>query len=191
MRRNLILVIAALLAIVSVTLALDTRTKPPAAHFSDYPEISKLKTQPAPDFSFKVLGSTASQNLSDFKGKVVLLNFWASWCAPCVIEFPKLQTLAQTHKDNLVVLALSADTEAEAIERFLKKIRHQDQDNFLIVHDVNKIISQDLFQTIRLPESIIIDPNGQMVRKIAGDTDWTGEAMNAFLSELIDTQDGP
>ena len=191
MRRNLTLVIAALLVIVSVTLALDTRTKPPVENFSDNPEISEIKTQPAPDFSFKVLGSTTQQNLSDFKGKIVLLNFWASWCAPCVIEFPKLRALAETHKDTLVVLALSADTEADAVDRFLKKIKHKNQDNFLIVHDANKMISQDLFQTIRLPETIIIDRDGQMVRKVAGDTDWTGKAMNVYLEELKKAQVTP
>lgn len=191
MRRNLILVILALLIIVGLTVALDNHTKPPEVNFSSHPEISTIKTQTAPNFSFTTLNDKSEKNLTDYRGKVVLLNFWASWCAPCVIEFPKFQTLADTHKDNLVILALSSDTEVVSIERFLKKINHKEQDNFLIVHDVNKMISQDMFQTIRLPETIIIDPAGNMVRKVAGDTDWTGEAMNAYLNELIKAQGTP
>lgn len=183
MQRNLFLILAVLVMIVTATLLLDGRSTPPPA-MSANPEITDVRSQPAPDFSFSVIGSHGTKRLSDYKGKIVLLNFWASWCAPCVIEFPKLEILAKTYPEQLVVLAVSADSEEKDIHRFLKKFSHHEQKNFLIVHDKDKAISQDLFQTIRLPETIIIDPAGEMVRKVAGDTDWTGPDMKAYLSGL-------
>lgn len=184
MQRNLFLILAVLVTIVTTTLLLDQRTSPTPSPLSSYPEVTNVRLQSAPNFSFSALGSSDERHLSDYKGKTVLLNFWASWCAPCIIEFPKLEELARTYPDTLVILALSADTEETDIHRFLKKYKHNEQKNFFVAHDKNKAISQDIFQTIRLPETIIIDPSGNMVRKVAGDTDWTGTDMKSYLSSL-------
>ncbi len=191
MRRNLLLMSLAIALILAATFLLDKGLQPPAPSFDDHPEVTTLKTRPAPDFPFTVWGLDSVSRLENLRGKVVLLNFWASWCAPCVIEFPKLTELAQAYPDTLVVLAVSADSDAKDIERFLKKAKHTPLKNLLIVHDGEKKISQDLFQTIKLPETIIIDPAGQMVRKVVGDTDWTGPGMRAYLSSLVPAQPIP
>jgi thiol-disulfide isomerase/thioredoxin len=182
MRRNLILIAIVTALIAGGTLLFDQWSG--MRHFpADHPEISVLKADKAPDFSFVTLKNQPGR-LSDFRGKVVLLNFWASWCAPCVIEFPKLEELAKNYPDHLAVLAISADTDRAEIEKFLHRIKYEKRKNMLIVHDKDKRISQDLFQTIKFPETIIIDPAGRMVRKVVGDTDWTGEEMKAYLSDL-------
>lgn len=182
MHRNLILITAAIALIAGGTLLLDRWARVPGVP-EEHPEISALKADDAPDFSFATLENRRGQ-LSDFRGKVVLLNFWASWCAPCVVEFPKLEALAETYPDKLVVLAVSVDADREDIEKFLNRIRHKDLENMPIVHDKDKAISQDLFQTVKFPETVIIDPAGRMVRKVVGDTDWTGDGMKAYLSGL-------
>ena len=194
MRRNLVLIAVFIALIIGGTLFLDqwSRLRPFSSdHLADHPEISLLKADKAPDFSFSALRKGTTENLSSFRGKVVLLNFWASWCAPCVIEFPKLEALAETYPDNLVVLAISADTDRAEIEKFLHRIKYQDRENMLIIHDENRKISQDLFQTIKFPETIIIDPAGRMVRKVVGDTDWTGDEMKAYLSDLAQKKSIP
>ena len=191
MRRNLLLISTAMILILAATFLIDKLSQPPATAVDKRPEVTKVQTRPAPDFSFTALGQAQPSSLVSLRGKVVLLNFWASWCAPCVIEFPKLEELARAYPDQLVVLAVSADSKEPDIKRFLNRIKHKAEKNFLIVHDGEKKISQDIFQTIRLPETIIIDPQGQMVRKVVGDTDWAGEDMKAYLLSLVETQPIP
>lgn len=185
MKKNLLIIVVALVTILSITFVVDhmlqqQRSPAPARPEIQTPEQISL----APNFEFTALNKSDKNQLSDYRGKVVLLNFWASWCTPCLIEFPKLQQLSETYPEQLVVLAVSADTKTDTIERFLGKIKFKPQNNFLVIHDQGKAISQDLFQTIKLPETIIIDPHGQMVRKVVGDTDWLGQDMQDYLTSL-------
>ena len=190
MRRNLMLLLAVALLIAGITLSLDHQSSIPPAPAETAKEIIPAAGL-APDFTFTAMGHQKIASLSDFKGRVVLLNFWASWCAPCVIEFPKLRDLAQDYPDELVVLAISSDRSQTDIDKFLKKSGITPSANLLIGLDAEKHISQDLFQTIRLPETFIIAPDGRMVKKVIGDTDWTGETMRTYLSGLADTKPIP
>ncbi len=190
MRRNLFLLLAVALLITGITLSLDTKTSIPATPAEISKEIIPAAGL-APDFTFTPMGHKSEVALSDFKGKVVLLNFWASWCAPCVIEFPKLRDLAKDYPDQLAVLAISSDRTQTDMDKFLKKSGITPTANLLISLDAERHISQDLFQTIRLPETFIIAPDGRMVRKVIGDTDWTGETMRAYLTSLADTKPIP
>jgi thiol-disulfide isomerase/thioredoxin len=193
MRRNLLLLLAVALLIAGITLSLDQKSSVPTASVD--PAATSKEIVPAaglaPDFSFTPMERAKPVALSEFKGRVVLLNFWASWCAPCVIEFPKLRDLARDYPDKLVVLAISSDSTQAGIDKFLKKAGITPSANLLIALDAEKHISQDLFQTIRLPETFIIAPNGRMVRKVIGDTDWTGETMRAYLTGLADAKPIP
>lgn len=183
MRRNLYLFFLVVASIAGITYFSD-RERIPAPKALDHPELEVLNENPAPNFSFDPLDKNKTHSLEEFKGRVIILNFWASWCAPCVVEFPKLEKIARLFPDNIVVIAASVDTDKTDIEKFLSKSKLRPPENFLIFHDQDRKISQDLFQTIRFPETIIIDPAGQMVRKVVGDTDWTGEDMRAYLSGL-------
>lgn len=136
-----------------------------------------------PDFSFVSLDGD-EHNLHDFKGKVILLNFWASWCVPCVVEFPALLELATLREDKVVLIALSVDTAVQNIERFFKK--HQfniDPENVIVAHDMNKSISQDLFQTTLYPETFIIAPDLTIQKKITGMIDWTSDSTLSMIDK--------
>ncbi|MBT8218260.1 MAG: TlpA family protein disulfide reductase [Bacteroidia bacterium] len=83
--------------------------------------LDALHNQQAPPFSFKLLADDSERNISDYKGNVVLLNYWATWCAPCIKEMPGLNRLQRNYEDKgLVVLALS-DEEKSRLERFAEK----------------------------------------------------------------------
>jgi cytochrome c biogenesis protein CcmG, thiol:disulfide interchange protein DsbE len=139
----------------------------------------------APDFTFtKLDGST--QKLSALRGKTVLLNFWASWCAPCRTEFPQFVKLAD-HEPDIIILALSVDHDRKAMERFLQEQPGESHKlpNFILAHDPAKAIAQDLFQSIRYPETILIDAKGQIRRKYVGlEVEWDSPAFRAELPSL-------
>ena len=130
----------------------------------------------APDFT--VSDGTNSVHLANYRGQVVLLNFWASWCAPCVAELPSLLKL---HRDNpnLVVLAVSIDEDPEAYTNFIRN-RHVD---LITVRDPNQTAA-NLFHTTMWPETYVIDRDGIIRRKFVGATDWSDPEIRTFLRSL-------
>ncbi len=132
--------------------------------------------KPAPDFT--VSDGTSSVHLANYRGQVVLLNFWASWCAPCIEELPSLLKLH--HDDpNLVVLAVSVDKDPDAYSRFIRN-RHVD---LITVRDPQETAA-DLFHTSMWPESYLIDRDGVIRRKFVGATDWSDPEIRTFLKGL-------
>jgi cytochrome c biogenesis protein CcmG/thiol:disulfide interchange protein DsbE len=130
----------------------------------------------APDFT--VSDGTSSIHLASYRGRVVLLNFWASWCAPCIEELPSLLKLH--HDDpNLVVLAVSIDEDPDAYARFIRN-RHVD---LLTVRDP-KQTAASLFHTTMWPETYLIDRDGVIRRKFVGATDWSNPEIRSFLQGL-------
>lgn len=141
-----------------------------------------------PDIKFTSLDEK-EYALHDFKGKTIIINFWATWCAPCIEEFPSLISLANAEEENLVLLAISVDENPENIQKFLGKLpdpvrEMMKQDNIIIVHDKNKIISSDVFQTSTYPESFIIAPDLTINRKVIGSLDWMSDEMRRSLRAL-------
>ena len=112
----------------------------------------------APDFSYTTIKGLES-SLHVHKGKIIFLHFWASWCAPCLVEFPDLLKLAESQKDNLVILAVSTDETKSDIYKFLKQLKTEIPQNVQIIQDVDKVISQDLYQSVKLPETFVILPD--------------------------------
>lgn len=165
MKLNLLILLALVLAGFGAA-ALLQQPKPAANPSS--PAAQQLA--PAPDFTFTDLAGRAHKR-SDYAGKPIILNFWASWCAPCVAEFPLL--LAAAADSNAVLIALSSDDDAAGVERFLAKLDAKSQkilkqNNVVIALDPGKAITSDLFQTVSLPETVIIDREGMMTHKIVG-----------------------
>jgi peroxiredoxin len=130
----------------------------------------------APDFT--VSDGTSKIHLADYKGKVVLLNFWWSQCAPCIQEMPGLLELHHDRPD-LTILAVSIDEDEDSYRRFIER-RHVD---LITVRDPNQTAAR-LYHTEGWPETYIIDRNGIIRRKVVGDPDWSNPEMRAFLQGL-------
>jgi len=145
----------------------------------------------APDFS---LPDTSGEirSLSDFRGKVVLLNFWASWCAPCVVEMPALERLYNQLKDRgFVVVAVAIDDDENAIREFQK-----DYDlTFPILLD-NTSRTKNRYKIVGYPETYILDTDGRMVLfsdpqdnmpvvKIMGPREWDSPNAVQRLIQLL------
>jgi len=132
----------------------------------------------APDFV--VQDADRKVELRDFSGKIVVLNFWATWCAPCVEELPTLVELQQQFRDKgVTVIGVSVDVDADVYHRFLKEHKI----DFLTVRDPDQK-SNSLYGTVKFPETYIIDRNGIVRRKFIGAVDWTQPEIVNFLSQL-------
>ncbi|MDO8494376.1 MAG: TlpA disulfide reductase family protein [Deltaproteobacteria bacterium] len=143
---------------------------------------------PAPSLSLQSIKGEKFE-LNQFQGKIVLLNFWATWCGPCLDEFPAFFKIAEEMNDRLVFIGISTDKDAKTIYDYFQKYLPQfqgqlDAKNFLIALDSDRKISEGIFNVIRFPETIIIDPSGRMVRKIVGPSDWKDPKMKEYLVKL-------
>jgi cytochrome c biogenesis protein CcmG/thiol:disulfide interchange protein DsbE len=130
----------------------------------------------APDFTVSDGASTV--HLADYRGKVVLLNFWATWCEPCVIEIP---SLLQLHHDmpSLAIVAVSIDEDPDAYKTFLAN-RHID---FTTVRNPSQSVPT-LFHTDMWPETYVIDRKGVIRRKFVGAQDWSSPEIRQYLNSL-------
>ena len=131
----------------------------------------------APDFT--VNGVQKTVTLGQLRGKPVLLNFWASWCAPCVEEMPSLVQLQKQMGDRVTVLAVSIDSDENAYKQF---VRDHNID-LLTAWDPRKV-SSDLYGTFKYPETYVIDRNGVIRRKFIGAVDWTNPEIVDYLNGL-------
>jgi len=132
----------------------------------------------APDFT--VQDAQNKITLSQYRGQVVVLNFWATWCAPCVEELPSLVEMQRRFKGKgVTVLAVSVDVDEGAYRRFVK----DHNVNLLTVRDPDQK-SNSLYGTSKFPETYVIDRNGVMRRKFIGAVDWTEPEITDFLSKL-------
>jgi thiol-disulfide isomerase/thioredoxin len=171
-----------------LTIYLDNSNPPKNAQIIQAPvSVVKIKQgEIAPNFSFTDLNE-ASHNLQDFSGKIVILNFWASWCPPCVKEFPDLLQVAEAYPDEVVLLALSSDHDLKKMNRFLTRLkRNQGRDfatNVFIAIDENQEITREIYKTFKLPETYIIDSKQKLRHKLVG-ADWTVDELHAIVSSL-------
>ena len=167
MVKNLLMAMVIILVALVATIGIERFFK------SERGDFFILETdKPLPDFTFQSLEGNRYA-LSDFAGKTVLIHFWASWCAPCVVEFPELIALANKKKDQFVILAFSTDRTPEAIQTFLKRHDMVTPDNMIVIHDDNKAVTEGKFSVFRLPETYIVGGDGLLKRHIVGAyADW-------------------
>ncbi len=124
--------------------------------------------------------SDRTVQLSQLKGQVVLLNFWATWCPPCVEEMPSLVQMQNRLKGKgITVLAVSIDVDEKAYHQFVK----EHGVNLLTVRDPDQK-TPNLYGTHGWPETYVIDRNGVIRRKFIGAVDWTAPDITDFLSKL-------
>jgi thiol-disulfide isomerase/thioredoxin len=115
-----------------------------------------------------------------FGGKVLVLNFWASWCQPCVQEIPSLdQFQRQFAKNGVVVVAVSVDKNDQKYRNFLKRIPV----SFETVRDPKADVSAE-YGTFRYPETYVIK-DGKVLRKFIGEEDWTDDSMTQYVKGLL------
>ncbi len=146
---------------------------------------SSVAGKTAENFAFDLDGKPA--HLSDLRGKVVVLNFWATWCPPCVEETPALVSLQKyIAARNGVVLGVAADVDQAVYEKFLREngvifptYRDPGTDD-----SHRSPIAQD-YGTSMYPETYIIDRKGVIIRKIIGPQDWNSLDMRVYFDAIL------
>jgi peroxiredoxin len=129
---------------------------------------------------FTVRDSDHQVSLNQFRGQVVVLNFWATWCPPCMQELPSMMDMQnQLRSRGAVVLGVSIDVDDDAYHRFLK----QRSVNFMTVRDPEQKVA-GMYGTSGWPESYIIDRQGVLRRKVVGPINWGSPEVMQFLSKL-------
>ena len=123
--------------------------------------------------------------LEAFEGKHVLLNFWATWCAPCRKEMPMLSELqTELGGDDFEVVTIATGRNMPvAIDKFFKDI---EVDNLTKHRDPKMDVARDM-SVFGLPVTVIIDPEGREIARLQGDADWSSDSAKAVLSALIGT----
>ena len=131
---------------------------------------------------FKIVGDDGrTYTRADFGGKVLVLNFWASWCAPCVSEAPSLQAFGeQMRKDGVVVLGVSIDTNEKRYKQFLQRFHV----TFPTARDPEANVSTS-YGTFQIPETYVIDRTGKVREKIISNQNWMDPAFVSRVKALL------
>ena len=136
----------------------------------------------APDFSLPRLADGTSVSLESLQGRVVLLNFWATWCKPCEEEMPAMGRLYQALEPRgFALLAVTVDAGREEVSRFHTRLALP----FPVLLDPEKRISR-AYQTFRYPETFLIDREGVIVERYIGPKDWDAPAYVERVRRLLD-----
>jgi peroxiredoxin len=134
----------------------------------------------APEFALPDLQGT-THRLSDFRGRVVFLNLWATWCPPCRDEMPSMEALYRRFRDrDFAMLAVAQDESIPAVRAFVEEVGL----TFPILLDPGATLSPRYGAT-GYPETFIIDRNGQVVNHTIGPEDWDRPEMIAYFEQLL------
>lgn len=176
-RRAQWLIVGGVVAVLGITAA--------AATFAMREELFPVEVgSRAPSFTAFTLDDGSTRTIADYRGEVVLLNIWATWCGPCRIEMPEIQAL---HSDfgpaGLRVVAVSIDSPeaAEAIRGFVRDYGLA----FEVLHNPSGDI-QRIYQTMGVPETFVIGRDGVIRKKVLGAARWNSPANRALVRQLLD-----
>jgi thiol-disulfide isomerase/thioredoxin len=133
------------------------------------------------DWSMRLVSKTdkKSVTLGDFQGKVVFLNFWATWCPPCIAEMPSMQELYDEYKDDVAFVLVSNES-VEVVTDFFGK-----HDYSFPVYSLKTGVPA-IFETSTIPSTYLIGPNGRLWISKTGAARWNSGKMKALLDSLID-----
>jgi cytochrome c biogenesis protein CcmG/thiol:disulfide interchange protein DsbE len=142
----------------------------------------------APNFSAATLvAAPREKSLSDYRGNVVMINIWATWCQPCVVEMPSIEQLHQSYAPKgLKIIAVSVDDPGtdEQIRQFVKRLGL----TFEILHDQGGQAGDvsRLYNADRYPQTVIIGRDGIIRKKVSGATDWNSPVNRALIERLLE-----
>lgn len=146
---------------------------------------SKVDFKSLEDFEFKSLNGK-NYRIKDFENKVVILNFWASWCPPCLEEIPSMAILADEYKEDLVILAFSGDESFEEAQKAIAKF-NIDKENFISAWDIGFKVA-NTFKVGKIPESFIFKKGLLFHRKVEGSVNWMSPFSIKEVKSLISEQ---
>jgi thiol-disulfide isomerase/thioredoxin len=150
--------------------------QPPFGEF-----IPASRPLPVPQVGFTDMDGKAV-SLSDFAGKLVLVNFWATWCAPCRREMPSLERLGSRLGDKITILAISEDIGgSKAVTPYIAKLGLRGVKIYLDPH--NKV--GHAFNVDGLPTSFLIDRQGRVLGRVEGEAEWDSPRMLAIIDPLL------
>jgi peroxiredoxin len=137
--------------------------------------------QQAPDFTLKDENGRLVK-LSDYRGKLVFLNFWATWCGPCVDEMPEMETMNKLFKDRkFQMLSVSIDIKWDVVKDFYKKYNL----TIPVILDPGQQVARDLYKATGWPETFLIDPNGYLIKHVIGPAHWADPRVMAQIEQMI------
>lgn len=124
-------------------------------------------------------GSGDIMQLADFEGKPVFLNFWATWCPPCIAEMPSIQDLYDEYKDKVAFVLISGEP-ASVVEAFMEKNQYN-----IPVYSLKSSIPS-IFETSTIPATFLISPSGRLVIQKNGAAKWDSQRIKKILDDLIE-----
>ncbi|MBN8554077.1 MAG: TlpA family protein disulfide reductase [Deltaproteobacteria bacterium] len=143
--------------------------------------------QKVPDFILEDRTGKKYQ-LSSFRGNLVFLNFWATWCPPCVEELPAMEVLNQRFKaKKFMMIAVSADESWERVDTFMSELNRPP--SFLVLLDPEKQLTTGVFGTTKFPETYVISPEGILLKKYEGSYNWNDPARLKEFEALLSKKD--
>lgn len=143
-------------------------------------EVADVETAPANDLSFKDKNGDVV-SLSSLKGKVVFINFWATWCPPCIHELPSINELRKTFKDDIEFVMVDVDNKIEQATAFMEENKYD-----LPVYTPASNIPSDYLGGA-IPTTVILDKNGKMVSRIEGGRDYSAPEIVQGLTQLVES----
>lgn len=158
-----------------------TETVPTSFEVVGFLEKNHFKTLPG--LVLKDLNQSEIDLEALTKDKIVIVNFWASWCEPCAQEFPSMVKLVEHYKDKIVILAPSHDSSLEDIETFAKAFNLDATKGLHLLWDKD-LAAGKAFQVNKLPESYIFGKDGKLLRKVVGTRDWFNDDAKYFFDSL-------
>lgn len=146
-------------------------------------KLNRLEAEGIPHFEMEDINGKLVK-LSDYSDKVVIVNFWASWCTPCVQEFPSMIRLLEKFPEDVVLLALSHDRNWEDLKGFIDVFEVSKLENFVVLWDKDHLLAKE-FGTEVLPESYILKKGLKLERKVVGVEEWDQPLALQYFESLI------
>lgn len=160
----------------------DTPSKNPPSVLNN--QFESMKQNGIPDIKGNLLdGSPFVLAKSQTKG-IIIVNFWASWCGPCVEEFPSLLKLTRMFNGKVKLVAISLDTEKKDMIEFLNIYSASKEPHVVLLWDPESKISEP-FGTNKLPESYVVTGDLKLLKKVAGSIDWLREDVVQFMKDEL------